>query len=507
MKRPAVTASRKPKVDRVKDLAAGLRRALQESGWSERGLSMAAGCKPDRLRNVGRGLSSTLPAEVMSQVADVLAVPAASLIGEQPWPDQGARLKRSEPPQEQVAAAPVPGSLFELAAEARRVAVEARVAVQVAIRAAEAAERIAARVEAAAAVPPETTENVFERWISDAEAEAAARPVPPAKPPAPPAGPPPSAASRVQPVEPTPAAVAPGAPQPVPEVLPETSDDHEERLWRHPRYPNTSVLVGFHRVRKTGRVPRDPLLRLIWYFGDAPHRVDHERKQIVLSRSLRKGRLENRFDCVAVGVGEDGLFQVVDLEDGAKIVGASADAEVAAWGALDYQRHSETRAGFRDLYPKGCEYIKAKGGGDWAEYAVGSLVEDTLKDKAGDVLSSLLRRYDRLQDPLRLGGKQEVTDETAQMGKSAKEALQLEMRGSTGNTLGRDARERVIAGIRSVVAAMRAHLGSLRGEARAEHLANVCAIECTADRLTELWDETRVTTKRTAGKAKPSKPP
>ncbi len=100
MKKPRPSKTNVVKVDRVKNLAAGLRRALTESGWSERGLAMAAGLKPDRLRNVNRGLSSTLPADVLARVADTLAVPATALTGTEAWPSGGARLKRSEPPPE-----------------------------------------------------------------------------------------------------------------------------------------------------------------------------------------------------------------------------------------------------------------------------------------------------------------------------------------------------------------------------------------------------------------------
>ena len=147
MKKPAATKS-KPrrtnvvKVDKVRDLAAGLRRALAETGWSERGLALASGLKADRLRNVNRGLSSALPAAVLARVADVLAVPPAALTGMEPWPAGGARLKRSDPPEEQTAAAPVSGGPAELAAEARQAATAARDAVRVAIAAAEAAERV-----------------------------------------------------------------------------------------------------------------------------------------------------------------------------------------------------------------------------------------------------------------------------------------------------------------------------------------------------------------------------
>ena len=497
-RRPKV--DRVDRVDRVKDLAAGIRRGLSESGWSERGLALAAGLKADRLRNVGRGLSSTLPAEVLARVADVLAIPVAALIGMEPWPDGGARLKRSEPPEEPQAAAPVPGSMVELAAEARRVALEARAAVRVAVAAAEAAERLAGWAEAAAVVPPETIEETFERWVTEAEAEARARPMllPPATPPAPHAGSlPPAKAAPEEPSQPTPAKSS------------KVSSEPKEVLWRVHHFPGTQVRIELSRVHKTGRPPRDPPRQLVWYLGDNPHRVERDRKRVVLSHSLRRGKKITTFDCVAIEVVEGGKVRIVDLEDGDKVVGSSLmdKAELIVWIALDFQSHAQSRGSMRAQYPQGCEYIQTRGGGFWAEFTSASCVEEILRLGVDAILAGLLRGYDRLQGLSAPGGRPEISVEIDQMAKSAKVAFELEIQQSGGNPLPGDARGRVIRAARDVVATMRGHLGLLRGQALDDHIGNAAVLECAADRLTELWDETGVTTKRTAGKAKPSKPP
>ena len=175
MKKPASPKPRRPnvvKVDRVKDLAAGLRRGLSESGWSERGLALAAGLKADRLRNVGRGLSSTLPAAVLDRVADTLAVPPRST-------HRCGGLACRWGPAEAIAAirgkrrppCRCRAAWRSWRLRARRVAVEARAAVHVAIASAQAAERVAAWAEAAAAAPQESAESAFERWTADVQAE------------------------------------------------------------------------------------------------------------------------------------------------------------------------------------------------------------------------------------------------------------------------------------------------------------------------------------------------
>ena len=383
MKKPAAP-SRKPKIDKVRNLAAGLRRALQESGWSERGLSMAAGCKPDRLRNVGRGLSSTLPADVMARVADVLAVPAASLTGGEPWPAGGARLKRSGPPEEPKAAVLVPGSLAELAAEARRVAVEARAAVAVAVRAAEAAEHVAARAEAAAAGPPESTEDIFGRWSAEALAEAATRSVPlmPAKSPVPPAEPPPAANA------------------PAPQVGPK-AEQTSGAAEPYPKYPSSDVSGYAKRDRKRGRAPADPLEALIWFTKPYPHTVNLKAKQVSITKKI--GKQKQLRDFVVMTVLKTGGFEVKEVESGA-VVGVYDDAQIAAWVGLDRRDHLHSQAELRATYPAECEAIRARGGGDWAERIAARELHLAPKTPLLKVIAELIQCYRRLQQPAHYRG-------------------------------------------------------------------------------------------------------
>ena len=186
MKNPAPKPNRrKPNVDtvdRVPNLAAGLKRALTETGWSERGLALAASLKADRLRNVNRGRSAALEGDAVDRVTEVLGTSAGVLTGAEPWPAGGLIPK---PKSEKKTREPVSGSLAELAEDARQVARSAREAVQVAVAAAEAAERVADRAEAALAVPAPTDEEIFDRWGREAETAVTARPPSPAPAPTP----------------------------------------------------------------------------------------------------------------------------------------------------------------------------------------------------------------------------------------------------------------------------------------------------------------------------------
>ncbi|MGI4795097.1 MAG: helix-turn-helix domain-containing protein, partial [Janthinobacterium lividum] len=64
---------------------------MEETGWSPRGLSAAAGLGPDAVRNVVRGLSATLRGDRLERIAAILGVPAAALVGEKPWPRKRLR--------------------------------------------------------------------------------------------------------------------------------------------------------------------------------------------------------------------------------------------------------------------------------------------------------------------------------------------------------------------------------------------------------------------------------
>ena len=74
------------RVDTVDTLAAGLLRALEETGWSARGLSLAAGLRADAVRDVFRGQSGSLTGDRLARVASTLGISPAALIGEKRWP-------------------------------------------------------------------------------------------------------------------------------------------------------------------------------------------------------------------------------------------------------------------------------------------------------------------------------------------------------------------------------------------------------------------------------------
>lgn len=76
-------------VDIVENLKAGLARALSETGWSERALSVVAGLALDAARNVLRGRSASLRGDRLRRIAAVLGLSEDALTGRAPWP-QGA---------------------------------------------------------------------------------------------------------------------------------------------------------------------------------------------------------------------------------------------------------------------------------------------------------------------------------------------------------------------------------------------------------------------------------
>lgn len=76
----------KPPPATVDRLATGLLRALEETGWSARGLAAAAGLPVDAVRNVTRGLSTTLRGDRLERIAAVLGCSSAALTGQKPWP-------------------------------------------------------------------------------------------------------------------------------------------------------------------------------------------------------------------------------------------------------------------------------------------------------------------------------------------------------------------------------------------------------------------------------------
>ncbi len=73
-------------VDTVDSLAAGLQRALEETGWSARGLSLAAGLCADAVRDVLRGQSASPTGDRLARIAAALGIDPAALIGEKRWP-------------------------------------------------------------------------------------------------------------------------------------------------------------------------------------------------------------------------------------------------------------------------------------------------------------------------------------------------------------------------------------------------------------------------------------
>ncbi len=95
------------RVDTVDNLAAGLLRAIDETGWSARGLSLTARLGPDAVRDVLRGQSATLTGDRLKKLASVLGISPAALIGEARWPRK--RLVPA-PVQEPAPRRPPPGT-------------------------------------------------------------------------------------------------------------------------------------------------------------------------------------------------------------------------------------------------------------------------------------------------------------------------------------------------------------------------------------------------------------
>ncbi len=99
------------RVDTVDTLAAGLLRALEQTGWSARGLSLAAGLSPDAVRDVVRGQSGTLTGDRLTRLATVLGISPAALLGQARWP----RKKLAPAPvQEPAPRRPPPGSSISI---------------------------------------------------------------------------------------------------------------------------------------------------------------------------------------------------------------------------------------------------------------------------------------------------------------------------------------------------------------------------------------------------------
>ena len=363
MRKPAASRKAKPApnvviVDKVANLAAGLTRALQETGWSMRGLAQASGLTADRLRNVVRGRSTVLQGDAVALVAEVLGTTPGVLTGTEAWPDGG--LQPRVKPEKRVRE-PVGGDLAELAADARQVAVAAREAVRIAIIAAEAAERIADRAEAALAVPAPSDDEIFERWGLEAEAELAARP-------------PTSKAVSAAPSQPVPipvaASPAPAAARPVPAA--------------DARYANVP--------RKRGKPPADLLDQLVWYTKPRVHTVDARRKQVTLPRKLGKGET---IPSARIDVVKAGGFQVYSLEQ-ERPVGESRDAQVAAWIAQDHVAEMERLADHRKRNPSGCDFVRAHGGDYRAELLGAEDIQAADSYRYVQVLAAMHQWYARL---------------------------------------------------------------------------------------------------------------
>jgi lambda repressor-like predicted transcriptional regulator len=388
MKKPTAARKAKPEapnvviVDKVAGLAAGLERGLRESGWSMRGLAKAAGLTDDRLRNVARGRSTALQGDAVAQVADVLGVSEGELTGADPWPVGGPKPK---PQREKKLPVPVSGELAELAAEAQGLATAARMAMQAAIEIAAAAERVAAQAAAALARPPESADDILDRWTKEFEDEVAARPR--AQPPAgavvfhaQPTVASLSPASAVASTAPTPSSPFPAAPDaaeaaPVPPV---TDPDAGYANW----------------PRKRGKPPADPLEQLVWYTKPRVHTVDIKCRQVTLHRKPGKGVTlpSARMDVI-----KGGGFSVYSLEQDGP-VGQSLDAQIAAWKAQSHVGEMDSLADRRKRYPAGCDYIRARGGDYKAELLLAAEIQAATEFGCGQIFGALHRLHLRLQN-------------------------------------------------------------------------------------------------------------
>jgi hypothetical protein len=62
---------------------------MDQTGWSSRGLALAAGCTPDAIRNVTRKLTTTPRGDALDRIAEVLGISVAALEGKASWPKGG----------------------------------------------------------------------------------------------------------------------------------------------------------------------------------------------------------------------------------------------------------------------------------------------------------------------------------------------------------------------------------------------------------------------------------
>lgn len=99
------------RVDTVDRLASGLQRAIDETGWSARGLSLAAGLGADAIRDVLRGQSTSLSGDRLIRIASTLGISPAALTGEARWPRK--RLTPAPAP-EPAPRRPPPGSSLSI---------------------------------------------------------------------------------------------------------------------------------------------------------------------------------------------------------------------------------------------------------------------------------------------------------------------------------------------------------------------------------------------------------
>ena len=99
-------------------LASNLRKALDEQGRSVRGLALDAGLLPDAVRNILRGLSKSPHPDSVDAMARVLAISAAALYGDAPWPaGQVAKEKPAKPTRRRKAARTVSPTIPEYVLE------------------------------------------------------------------------------------------------------------------------------------------------------------------------------------------------------------------------------------------------------------------------------------------------------------------------------------------------------------------------------------------------------
>ena len=316
--------------------------------------------------------------------------------------------------------------------------------------------------EAAAAAPPESAEQAFDRWTADALAENGARPTPLATGATPSALPPPVDAPASQ------------ADLETADTLPPPLATPEEPALPRQRFANYT--------RKRGRPPVDPLEQLVWFTKPYPHAVEAKRKQITLARKL--GKAKEAVNCVTMTVLKNGHYRVKDIESGI-VVGDFDDAQIAVWTGLEHRNEVQSRENWRASYPAECELIQSRGGGEWAETIAAKELSLISKTRFTKVFADLKRCCSRL-DEFREADGSALCDEVVSVAKRLSQAIDRDILGllDTGQMSEGIARDGARTA-RDAAKTILAEVESLRPKTRDTVIGRALIIERLADRLEE----------------------